>query len=267
MRDPVGPDVGWQNNPVGSRLKKLSFGGGHLSARNDLDVWSDIACAQGDENIGSIVGKNRGQHPCTSDSRRVQDRFIGGFSCDAQPSGIVGLGYAAWSLIDHDKRDASRLQLGRKHAADSAEAANDGVVFELGDFLFHTFASEGLNDLGFREQLHQAAGDKNNSTAAENDQPDGPQSEPRSGHGDDLPEADAERGDEHHVEGIHPRPTRQTVATGEDRHDRDHVDCGVNQIGLWPRKGFGHGSKLGMPEGAVNDGGENSANDCVPAGE
>jgi hypothetical protein len=36
---------------------------------------------------------------------------------------------------------------------------------------------------------------------------------------------------------------------------------------LWPRKGFGHGSKLGVPEGAVNDGGENSANDCVPAGE
>ena len=52
----LGTDMRRQNHLVGAGMQQLAFGGHRIAARDDLDVPTQAACAQGDEDVGRVVG-------------------------------------------------------------------------------------------------------------------------------------------------------------------------------------------------------------------
>ena len=240
MRDAICADVRRQHHAVCPGLQQLSLGGGHLAAGDDLDARVHVSRTERDEDIRGIIWQHGGQHAGTADAGGLEDRFIGGLALQREVARVPHLRHAVRRLIHDDKGNAARLELRGDHAADATKTADDGMLGEFLDFVFHAFASEGALYLGFRQPLHERASDKNDAGAAKQDQRDGPRPQPWVRDGNHLAKTDAEGRDDHHVERIAPRPARQPIAHREHDEHHAHEQHGVVKIRLRSAAGDGH---------------------------
>ena len=101
-----------------------------------------------------------------------------------------------------------------------AEAADDDVARKPVDVFLHAADPEELVELAGRDELHEAARDEDHIHAAGDDQAHGDGAQRRRLDRQDLPVADREDRDDHHVDRVADRPALQRVGEGRDRTDQ-----------------------------------------------
>jgi len=119
-------------------------------------------------------------------------------------------------------------------------AADDRVVGEFLDFVFHAFPSQSPLDLRLRKPLYQGAGDEYDPGAAQENHRDRPAPQPRIRDRHHFLKTDAEHSDDHHVKGVPPGPAGGAVAHREDRDHHSHGGGGEQQILLRAIGRLGH---------------------------
>ncbi len=90
------------------------------------------------------------------DTRRQQDGFVGGVALEREDSRAPGRRQSACrSAPDTTKATPAGRQVLGQHNADPAETADDDVLVELLDIVFHAVRAQQLLDLRCGQRLHQ----------------------------------------------------------------------------------------------------------------
>ncbi len=227
LGDAFGADPGGQDDAIGPRLKQFALGRGQFAARDDRQVAIEAPRAQGDEDIGGVVGQHGREGAGAGDARLPHDILVGRVPLDEMQAGLARRADALLGMVDDDETGAAGLQFMTQHLSDPAEAADDDVIGELVDVLLHAARSQNLLNLAGGDQLEHAAGQEDHARAADDDQSLGNGAKSRRVDRMNLAIADGIDRQHHHIERVARAPPLRHIGERADRrHDQHEGDDG-----------------------------------------
>ncbi len=233
LGDAFGADMGGQHDAIGAGLHQLALRGRRLAAGDDEQIAVEAAGAEGDEDVGGVVGQHGDHGAGALDAGLQQVGFLGGVTKVAEIAAAGGFGAASLAGFDDDEGHAGAVEGTGELAADAAEAADQDVVLELVDATGHAAVAQDVGELGGGYELHQGAGHEDHAGAAEDDDADGDGAKLGRGDRTDFVEADGEDGEDDHVERVAPVPAADGVGDGAEPDHRPDEDGAGDQIADW----------------------------------
>lgn len=227
--DPVGADLGGDDDVVGAGLAELFLGAGLFRAGDDLDVGADLAGGEGDVDVFGVVGHDGDEDLGAGEAGVVEDFFLGGVAEDVEVAFGFDLGDFVGEELDDDEGNAGFGELKADEGADAAETGDDGVLGEEADLASHATVSDEVLDFAFGQELNEAGEGVADGEHAEGDDEDGVEPFGDGGERSYLAEADSGDGDDDHVEGVEEVPAESEVAEGaEEGGQGDGDDAAEN---------------------------------------